>query len=125
MIFINFFFIVFLNIYIYIYIYIEDFVDFEYIIIYHDKREEEKKRPKTILLKNARIFNGVDEKLSELSHVLIVNNIIKQIISDNNNISISTKEKCTEIDLEGRTLLPGLIDMQNEDLLAKNHGNSS
>lgn len=58
-----------------------------------------------IILKNARIFDGVSEECPEDRHVLIEGKRIREI-SDR---PISTPN-AIEIDLRGRTLMPGLID---------------
>jgi imidazolonepropionase-like amidohydrolase len=63
--------------------------------------------PNKVLFKNVRVFNGVDDKLSESTHVLVVNNKIK-VISE--NAADSASANATVIDGEGRVLMPGLND---------------
>lgn len=59
----------------------------------------------TILLKHARIFDGVDADCPENMQVLVVDGAIKEISS----APIKVREAQT-IDVGGRTLMPGLID---------------
>ncbi|WP_104036609.1 metal-dependent hydrolase family protein [Vibrio jasicida] len=58
----------------------------------------------SIVIKNANVFNGVDEQLLKNVDLLIENNLIKQIgkVDDSNAEQI--------IDAEGKTVMPGLID---------------
>ena len=56
------------------------------------------------LITNARIFDGVNEKLVE-GDILIENNLIKEI-----NSSIRAPKDATVIDAAGKTVIPGLID---------------
>lgn len=60
-----------------------------------------------ILIKGVRVFDGTSAKLSQPVNVLIEGNIIKQIRSDN----IQTKQDALLINGNGRTLIPGLIDV--------------
>ncbi len=59
-----------------------------------------------IAIRNARIFDGVSERLSEPSTVLIRGNLIEKI---GREVKLSGDE--TIVDAGGRTLMPGLIDM--------------
>lgn len=59
----------------------------------------------SFLIKNANIFDGVSEKLITNSDVLIEGNLIKKI-----GKNISAKD-ATIIDAQGKTLIPGLIDV--------------
>ncbi|MGR5118761.1 amidohydrolase family protein [Vibrio astriarenae] len=59
----------------------------------------------TTLFTNVDIFNGTENKLYEDHHVLIENNLIKQISS-----SPIEAADATVIDGEGKTLMPGLIE---------------
>lgn len=61
---------------------------------------------KTILISNANIFDGVNEKLHENTDVLIENNLIKQISK-----GIKAPKGAEVIDAQGKTLIPGLIDV--------------
>ncbi|WP_186175487.1 metal-dependent hydrolase family protein [Vibrio jasicida] len=58
----------------------------------------------SIVIKNANVFNGVDEQLLKKVDLLIENNLITQIgkVDDSNAEQI--------IDAEGKTVMPGLID---------------
>ena len=70
-------------------------------------RKEPNKKP--ILLKNAKIFDGSSETLSEPKDVLIVGNLIQDIGS-----SISPENwGAVSVDCSGYTLMPGLIDMHS------------
>ena len=61
---------------------------------------------KLILIKNVNIFDGKNEKLSIGQDVMIEGNKISKIGKD-----LKADEAATVIDGEGRTLMPGLIDM--------------
>lgn len=61
----------------------------------------------TILINNAQIFNGVDEKII-VGNVLIEDNLIKQI--SQSPIVIPTGRNMEVIDAKGKFLMPGLID---------------
>ncbi|YCO00552.1 metal-dependent hydrolase family protein [Vibrio sp. VNB-15] len=58
----------------------------------------------SIVIKNANVFNGVDEQLLKNVDLLIENNLITQVgkVDDSNAEQI--------IDAEGKTVMPGLID---------------
>lgn len=58
----------------------------------------------TIIIKNANIFDGVNEKLITGSDVLIEGKLIKEI-----GENLSAKD-ATIIDAQGKTLIPCLID---------------
>ena len=58
----------------------------------------------SIVIKNANVFNGVDEQLQKNVDILIENNLITQI----GKVDDSKAEKI--IDAEGKTVMPGLID---------------
>lgn len=60
-----------------------------------------------ILIKGVRVFDGTSTVLSQPVNVLVEGNIIKQIRSDN----IQTKQDALIINGNGRTLIPGLIDV--------------
>jgi imidazolonepropionase-like amidohydrolase len=73
-------------------------------------------RPKGMLFENVRIFDGVSDKLSAPSNVLVVGNLIK---------SISAAQTPAPADIElttvqgaGRTLMPGLIDAHTHIMFA-------
>lgn len=59
-----------------------------------------------ILLQEVRIFDGKSSRLSELSYVLIENNLIQQISAE----PIKADAGTNVIAGAGRTLMPGLID---------------
>lgn len=65
---------------------------------------EEDKEVTGILINNVQIFNGIDEKLSKPTNVLIENNTIKSI-----GLEV-TSEIAFTIDGKGKTLMPGLIE---------------
>lgn len=60
------------------------------------------------LYENVRVFDGVSEKLSPPTNVLVVNNLIKTISAK--PIVIPQGIVATRIAGDGRTLMPGLID---------------
>ncbi|CAE7541322.1 unnamed protein product [Symbiodinium pilosum] len=67
------------------------------------------KRKKPILFKNARIWDGLSDALSDPQDVLVVGNLIQDIgenISPDNWGAVS-------VDCTGHTLMPGLIDMHS------------
>ncbi|WP_274473910.1 metal-dependent hydrolase family protein [Mangrovimonas aestuarii] len=65
------------------------------------------------LIKNAKIFDGVNEKLID-GDVLIENNLIKQVGG-----SIKAPKGATVINAEGKTVIPGLIDVHWHMALAE------
>jgi imidazolonepropionase-like amidohydrolase len=58
------------------------------------------------LITNANVFDGVNEQLLESTDVLVEGNLIKQIAND-----IEAPGGATVIDADGKTLIPGLIDV--------------
>ena len=68
--------------------------------------EAAKPEPKQVLFTNVRIFNGVDEQLTE-GDVLVENNLIKKIGKGLK----TTSSRAMTIEGEGRVLMPGLIEM--------------
>lgn len=58
-----------------------------------------------VLIKNANVFDGQNEKLQEGVDILIENNLIKEI-----GKNLSANDSGTFIDAGGKTLIPGLID---------------
>ncbi|MBM4891666.1 amidohydrolase family protein [Vibrio parahaemolyticus] len=58
-----------------------------------------------VLITNVDIFDGVNEELTEDANVLVVDNLIKTISTDDINY-----EGATVIDGNGRTMIPGLSD---------------
>ncbi|MBN3519358.1 amidohydrolase family protein [Algoriphagus lutimaris] len=58
-----------------------------------------------ILIKNANVFDGVNEQLLEGVDVLIEKNLVKTI-----GKNLSASNDATVIDAGGRTVIPGLID---------------
>jgi len=62
----------------------------------------------SILYENVRVFDGVSEKLTPPTNVLVVNNLIKTISSK--PIEIPQGTTATVIAGGGRTLMPGLSD---------------
>ncbi|TVQ72971.1 MAG: amidohydrolase family protein, partial [Balneolaceae bacterium] len=61
-----------------------------------------------VLFENVRIFNGHSETLSPLSFVLVDGNVIRRISAEPFTIDA---DNLTRIDGQGRTLMPGLIDV--------------
>lgn len=57
------------------------------------------------LISNAKIFDGVNEKLVE-GDILIENNLVKKIGAD-----LTAPDGATTIDAAGKTVIPGLIDV--------------
>ena len=62
----------------------------------------------SVLYENVRVFDGVSEKLSAPSNVLVVNNLVKTISAK--PIQIPAGTTVTVIAGGGRTLMPGLSD---------------
>ncbi|MEH6478304.1 MAG: hypothetical protein V7727_21615, partial [Sneathiella sp.] len=62
--------------------------------------------PRQVLFTNVNIFNGVDDGLMENASVLVEGNLIKTISTE----AIDAGDAFV-VDGEGRTLMPGLIDM--------------
>ncbi len=60
----------------------------------------------SVLIKNANVFDGVNEKLIEGTDILIENNLVKQIGN-----GLKAPKGSEIIDAEGRTVIPGLIDV--------------
>ncbi len=66
-----------------------------------------------VLITNAKIFDGVNEALTE-GDILIENNLVKEISPD-----IRAPRGATVIDAAGKTVIPGLIDMHWHMALAE------
>lgn len=64
--------------------------------------------PRQVLFTNVNIFDGVSESLIENGSVLVEGNLIKQVSAE----AIEAPGAFT-VDGEGRTLMPGLIDMHS------------
>ena len=64
--------------------------------------------PRQVLFTNVNVFNGVDGELMENGSVLVEGNLIKTVSAD----PIEAPDAFT-VDGEGRTLMPGLIDMHS------------
>ena len=64
--------------------------------------------PRQVLFTNVNIFNGVDGELMENGSVLVEGNLIKTVSAE----AIDAPDAYT-VDGEGRTLMPGLIDMHS------------
>jgi len=69
---------------------------------------EAEETPRQVLFTNVNIFNGVDRALMENGSVLVEGNLIKTVSAD----SIDAPDAYM-VDGEGRTLMPGLIDMHS------------
>lgn len=61
--------------------------------------------PSSILIRNAKVFDGKSDQLSGPTSVLVIGKKITKIAAD-----IPTPDNATVIDASGRTLMPGLID---------------
>jgi len=59
----------------------------------------------SVLITNARVFDGVNDKISAPMSVLVEGNKIKKIAQ-----SVNAPNGATIIDAKGRTLMPGIID---------------
>lgn len=59
----------------------------------------------TILIKNARLFDGAHAEYPDSMHILIENNLIREV--SDAPIIVSNADV---IDVKGRMLMPGLID---------------
>ncbi|WP_224489338.1 metal-dependent hydrolase family protein [Robertkochia flava] len=68
----------------------------------------------SVLIKNANVFDGVNEKLQQGVDVLIEGNLVKQI-----GKNLSAGSDAVVIDAGGKTLIPGLIDMHWHMALAE------
>ena len=64
--------------------------------------------PRQVLFTNVDIFDGVNETLIENGSVLVEGNLIKKVSSETIEAPAAFK-----VDGEGRTLMPGLIDMHS------------
>jgi imidazolonepropionase-like amidohydrolase len=73
-------------------------------------------RPTGVLFENVRIFNGVSDRLSPASNVLVVGNTIARISSA--PIAIPPETSVQRIKGDGRTLMPGLIDAHTHMAMA-------
>ena len=64
--------------------------------------------PRQVLFTNVNIYNGIDGELMQNGSVLVEGNLIKTVSAE----PISASGAYT-VDGEGRTLMPGLIDMHS------------
>ena len=76
-----------------------------------------------IVIRNVNVFDGVNEELHKDQDVLIVGGIIQQV----DDTAIDSPEGAQIIDGDGRTLMPGMIDVHTHlaitTALADIHGN--
>ncbi|WP_205511871.1 amidohydrolase family protein [Ruegeria sp. AD91A] len=70
--------------------------------------QAQEQTPRQVLFSNVNIFNGVDGELVENGSVLVEGNLIKAVSAD----PIEAPDAFV-VDGEGRTLMPGLIDMHS------------
>jgi imidazolonepropionase-like amidohydrolase len=70
--------------------------------------------PTAVLFKNAKVFDGKSDVLTDPTSVLVVGNKIAKVGGD-----IAAPEKATVIDAGGRTLMPGLIDAHWHAMLVR------
>lgn len=73
--------------------------------------------PSAILIKNAKVFDGKSDRLSQPMNVLVQGNVIKNISAD--PIRPNPRGDTQIIDAGGRTLMPGLIDAHWHALLVR------
>jgi imidazolonepropionase-like amidohydrolase len=73
-------------------------------------------QPTGVLFENVRIFNGSSDRLSPLSHVLVVGNVIQTISIA--PVAPPAGTIVQRIDGGGRTLMPGLIDAHVHMMMA-------
>ncbi|PQV51438.1 imidazolonepropionase-like amidohydrolase [Jejuia pallidilutea] len=66
---------------------------------------QDKEKTSYVLITNATVFDGVNEKLMEDTDILIENNLIKDI-----GKNLKAPKGAEVIDVTGKTLLPGFID---------------
>jgi len=62
-----------------------------------------------VLITNATVWDGTSDSATPGMNVLVENNLIKQISAE--PIAVNRSANATVIDADGRTLMPGLIDM--------------
>ncbi|WP_205388941.1 metal-dependent hydrolase family protein [Sulfitobacter sp. JL08] len=74
----------------------------------HASMAQDDEAPRQVLFTNVNIFDGVSETLIENGSVLVEGNLIKTVSAD----AIEAPDAFT-VDGEGRTLMPGLIDMHS------------
>jgi imidazolonepropionase-like amidohydrolase len=74
----------------------------------HTGMAQEDEAPRQVLFTNVNIFDGVSETLTENGFVLVEGNLIKTVSAE----AIDAPDAFT-VDGEGRTLMPGLIDMHS------------
>ncbi|SIN73223.1 metal-dependent hydrolase family protein [Algoriphagus halophilus] len=70
--------------------------------------------PSIVLIKNANVFDGVNEQLQEGVDILIEGNLVKSI-----GKNLSAGNDATIIDAGGKTIIPGLIDVHWHMALAE------
>jgi imidazolonepropionase-like amidohydrolase len=70
-----------------------------------------------VLFENVRIFDGKSDQLTEPRNVLVRGNTIEKISAE--PISAENNAETTVIDGDGRTLMPGLIDMHWHTMLVR------
>jgi imidazolonepropionase-like amidohydrolase len=66
------------------------------------------KQPKTVVIKNIKIFDGINQKIIHGSDILIEGNLIKSI-----SPNIPPPRQAKVIDGKGKLVIPGLIDMHS------------
>jgi imidazolonepropionase-like amidohydrolase len=71
-------------------------------------------KPSATLFMNVKVFDGKSDKLTASTSVLVVGNKIEKVGGD-----IPVPEKTTVIDADGRTLMPGLIDVHWHAMLVR------
>jgi imidazolonepropionase-like amidohydrolase len=77
-----------------------------------EKREKDNETQRMII-KNANLFDGNNEKLQAGVHILIEKNLIKKITSED----IDVDGDATVIDVKNKTVIPGLVDCHTHVML--------
>ena len=73
-------------------------------------------QPTSVLFENVRIFDGTTDRLSALTNVLVVGNVIKSISTA--AVAAPAGVSLTRVQGAGRTLTPGLIDAHTHIMFA-------
>lgn len=66
--------------------------------------------PPAVILKNAKVYTGVDDKPIENASVLVQGGKIAVVVDASKPGNLSAPEGAVEIDLKGAVVIPGLVD---------------